>query len=192
MGITLKKYRVSTTISLNHHALLKKYMGKYETQQKVIEVALESLENSSRRMPIVSREDELWMALKKYKTVCLVQKEGLKLLFETADIDRFNTYVASQKPLGLVVETFYQKPLKECSLKEVLEALVINGQVSNQMDTIDYTDDGDHYTYNVTHDLGINYSRMMQLMYESIFNSYEAIIETSISERSLFIRILKK
>ena len=59
-------------------------------------------------------------------------------------ISRFNEYVASQKPLGLVVEVFYQKPLKECSIREILEALVMNGKVPNQMDTVDYTDDCDY------------------------------------------------
>ncbi len=43
----MKKYRVNTTISQKHHELLKEFVGKYGTQQKVLEHALESLKNNS-------------------------------------------------------------------------------------------------------------------------------------------------
>ena len=54
---TLKTHRISTTISQKHWELLKKHTEKFETQQKVLEHALESLENSSKQNPELTREE---------------------------------------------------------------------------------------------------------------------------------------
>jgi hypothetical protein len=50
--------------------------------------------------------------------------------------------------LEYVIEFFYQKPLKECSLKEILDGLVFNAKICHLFDAVNYTDDGDHYTLN--------------------------------------------
>lgn len=49
----MSKRRVSTTISIKHWELLKKYTEKYETQQKVLELALESLEKEKEKQSSV-------------------------------------------------------------------------------------------------------------------------------------------
>lgn len=187
----MKKYRLSTTISLRHHALLKKHMSKYETQQKVIEVALEELENGSKPARVLTKEDELWLLIGKAKTVCPVQKEGYKILLETLDFERFKEYIDRQKPLQYVLEVYYQKPLKELSLAEVIDALVINCAMSNQVDMINYTDDGDHYTVKMTHDLGLNNSRVLMVVHEDLFKTYGVRADYIKSDRSLFIKIYK-
>jgi hypothetical protein len=60
----LHNHRISTTISQRHWALLQKHAEKYETQQKALELALESLENSAKQSPVLSQEEKLWMSLK--------------------------------------------------------------------------------------------------------------------------------
>jgi len=59
----LKNHRISTTISQKHWELLKKQSEKFETQQKTIEFALESLENSSKQSPALTLEENIGCAL---------------------------------------------------------------------------------------------------------------------------------
>lgn len=188
----LKKHRISTTISTKHWELLKKHAAKLETQQIVLELALESLENNSKHNPVQSPEEELWMRIgREVKTACLVQKEGLKELIETADIERVREYATHQKPIEYTIEYFYQKPLKECSLKEVIDGIVVNLKISNWLDTINYTDDGDHYTLKITHSLGLNNSKIFKIVNESVFKTYGVKAESNISEKSVFMKIFK-
>jgi hypothetical protein len=58
--------------------MLKRLTEKYDTQQKVLELALESLDNNSRRMPILSPEEELWMLCGKVDSACLSKKMASK------------------------------------------------------------------------------------------------------------------
>jgi hypothetical protein len=190
VGNILKKYRLSTTISMQHWAILKKLAEQYETQQKVLELALERLNNPGQGCPL-TRDEELWMLLGKVKSVCAIQKDGLRVLIDTMDTDHWAEYVNQQKPLQFVTEVYLQKPLGECSLNEILDALIVNSGVSKQFDTINYTDDGGHFTLKMTHDLGLNNSKMLKILHESLFNSYGAKSEYLISERSIFIKIYK-
>ena len=187
----MKKYRVSTTISPKHWALLKKFSDNC-TQQKVLKIALENMEKNTRQLPSQSPEEELWMRIgSEVKSVCIIQKNALKELLRTADTGRFVEMIALEKPIEYVIEYYYQKPLKECTLREVVEGNVINGKMARWFDTISYADDGDHYTIKITHDMGINNSRIHQLLNESLFKSYGARTEIDISERSLFIKVFK-
>lgn len=187
----MKKRRISTTISPKHWELLKKHTAEFETQQKVIEYALERLENGAKHYPI-SKEEEFWRRVgREPMSACLIQKDGLKMLIETADMDRFMEYAANQKPEEYLIEYYYQKSLKECSLKEIMDGIVIIARMSRWLETINYTDDGDHYTLKITHNLGIKNSKMFKIMNESVFKTYGAKTESEISERSLFTKIYK-
>lgn len=176
---------------MRHATLLKKYIANYETQQKVIEAALDSLDNNQRPMPALSHDEELWLMIGRARAACAIQKEGYRIMLETVDIERFREYVSRQKPVEFVIEYYCHKPLGECSLVEIMDALVINCRVSNLVDTIDFTDDGDHYTLKMTHDLGINNSIMLTIVHESLFTSYGVKSTCSASERSLFIKVFK-
>ncbi|WP_128860001.1 hypothetical protein [Methanocella paludicola] len=171
--------------------MLKKHMSKYETQQKVIEAALENLDNDSKQITGLSEEDELWLQIKNIKSVCAIQRESFKILLETLNIDRYRDHVAEKKPLEFIVEVYYQKPLRECSLVEILDALVVLFKVSNLVDTVQYSDDGDHYTLKMTHDFGFNHSRLLKVLNEGFFRSYGAYADYIVSDRSLFIKIYK-
>jgi hypothetical protein len=58
----LNTHRISTTISQKHWELLKKHAEKFETQQKALELALESLENSSKQSPELTRKRNIGCA----------------------------------------------------------------------------------------------------------------------------------
>lgn len=187
----LKTHRISTTISQKHWELLQKNTKEFGTQQKVLEFALESLENSSKQIPELSREERVWLAQKSMKTICSVLKDTLKVLLETANIEMFNEYLNKYKPLEYAMEYYFQKPLKEISLKDLLDGVIIMGNMSNWFDTIDYTDDGNHYTLLITHSLGLNNSKLNRMGLESLFETYGVKAESKISEKTIFMKIYK-
>ncbi len=190
----MKNSRISTTVSSKHWALLNKYAEKYGTQQKALEIALDGLENNNSK-PVVtlSPVEEIWMRIgKELNLVCLVQKECLNVILETVDMERIEAYVNEQKPFEYVLEFFYQKPLKDCNLKEIIDGIVINAKICHWFETVNYTDNGDYYTLNGTHDMGLNCSRINLLFVESLLKTYGARIESTISERTMFIKVYKK
>ncbi len=98
----MKKRRICTTISAKHWELLKKYAEKFETQQKALEFALESLEKCGRQIQPLTPEEEQWMrAGREMKTVCVLHKDLLKALLETADFEKIKEVVNNQKPAEL-------------------------------------------------------------------------------------------
>lgn len=189
----MKKYRVSTTISLKHYAILKKHAEKYGTHQSVIEHAVENLDYSLRKGGTPSREEELWLRMCRELGTSLsaVHIDALKLMLETVDFNQLREYIARYKPVEFTIEYIYQKPLKQCSLPELINGLVLNIKMQNMYETIDYTDEGDHYMLKLTHNLGLSASKMLLAMHESAFESYGARTESQISERSIFSKICK-
>lgn len=188
---TLKTHRISTTISQKHWELLKKHTEEFGTQQKVLELALESLENISKQSPELSREEKVWLTQKSMKTICVIQKDNLKVLLETANVEMFSDYWNKYNPLEYAMEYYFQKPLKGISLKDLLDGVVIMGNMSNWFDTIDYTDDGNHYTILITHSLGLNNSKINKMGIERLFKTYGVRVESTISEKTIFMKIYK-
>ncbi len=187
----MKTHRVSTTISQKHWELLKKHAEKFKTQQKALELALESLENSSKQSPVLNPEEKYWITLKWANSLVIVEKTAFKLLIETADIERLNELFIQDKPIEYAIEFYLQKPLKECNLKEFIDGLVISTRITNWFDTIDYTDDGSHYTLRMTHDFGFTLSRLTVMLIESALKTYGVNAESVTSARTIFIKIFK-
>jgi hypothetical protein len=188
----LKTNRISTTISQKHKAILNKHTEKHHTQQKVLEIALESLEKNSGQEHVMAPEEELWVRIGgKIKTIGLIQKGGLKFLISTANIDGFAEFVNKEKPMEYTIEYYHQKSLKECSLKEVIDALIISSKVSCMVDFIEYKEDKDHYMIKMNHNMGLNNSKMLKIMSESLFKSYGTKAEIQFSERSVFTKVYK-
>lgn len=189
----MKKYRLSTTISLKHWALLKKYSDKYETQQNALEHALESLDSSSLMSSQLSEDDKAWLrAGRDLKSILVViPKDMWKVVVETADIERFQEYIAFYKPLVLAIEYYYQKPLNKCSMKEVIECFLIDSRFKNIDDNIDCNDHGDYYELSIVHSFGITLSKMHVITYGNALESYGAKYESNYSDRTVFIKIYK-
>ncbi len=191
----MEKYRLSTTISKKHWDILKKHWANHKTQQKVLELALESLENNSNNQhsSAVSPEDKLRMQIaSELKYTCTFARDGLKDMFEFTDIERLIRSITDKKWLEFSVEFQYNKHFKECSLKEIMDGVINSARMVNWFDSINYTDDSDHYTLTVYHSLGLNGSKFNKAFLEGAFKSYGVKTESECSERSIFIKIFKK
>jgi hypothetical protein len=114
----VKKVNIHTTISLSHWEILKKHEEHCETQQKVLELALENLGDESSRPHPISLEEKQWMRIGKElkNNVSLIQKNSAKILFETASVEKFREYIGKEKLLEFAIEWFYKKPVKQCNL----------------------------------------------------------------------------
>jgi len=189
----MKKYRLSTTISPKHWSLLKKYSEKFETQQKALEHALESLDDRSLASNLLSEEDKVWYRISKdiRMTKVLIQTDYFMMLLKTADIEPFKEYVAVHQPVAFAIEYYYRKPLKECSLREVLDCILLNSRIMNIADNIDYKDKGDYYELIIIHSFGINMSKMHLIAHENAFGSYGVKFDCNYSERHVFFKIYK-
>ncbi len=189
----MKTHRISTTISQKHWAILNKYAEKYNTQQKVLEMALENLEKKSEHNPTLSPDEVLWMRIgSEIKSAfLLIQKDAGILFMENTDIERFREYVKDQKPSEFAFEWYYRKPLKECSLPELIDGIVLTLKIQGGSDSVEYTDESDHYKINMMHGMGLNLSKLTVIMYESLFKSYGAQAECHFSERSVIFKVYK-
>lgn len=162
-----------------------------ETQKKTLELALECLENSSKPKLAFTEEEQFWMHMASVKATCLVQKDFLKTLIETADIELQKEYVTLHKPIEYAIEYCLQKPLRECSLNEVINGLVVSARMSHWFDTVDYSDDGGYYTLRITHSLGFNNSKIVQICHESVFKTYGVKAESVNSAKTMFMKVYK-
>jgi hypothetical protein len=188
----MNKHRINTTISKKHWDLLKKYADTYETQQKVLEKALEILDTRQNQRPSLSPEQELVVRFLDGKAGCLIQKDGLKMLLENLNPEITRKYIAWYKPMEYALEYYYQKPLKECQLEEVIEGIVINARMSHWFDTVNYADDGDYYSLKITHSLGVSVTDLLRVSIESALASYGVPSESTISGKIFFMKIFKK
>ena len=185
------KRRVSTTISTKDWKLLKEYTEKFGTQQKVLEVALENLDKDSTQ-PTLSQEDQAWIKLAFVrKSLSIVQKNLFLEFIKTANPERMIGVIIELKIPRFAVEWQYQKPLKKCSLKEIMDGIVINFQVANWYDSINYAENSDHYALKIFHSAGINNSIITKAFFEDLFREYGAKIETEMSDNSLFVKVFK-
>ncbi len=188
----MKRHNVHTTLSSRHWELLKKYQDKYETQQKALEFALESLDDHVQWRPELSPEEELWLRVgKELKGVCIIQAEVQKFLLTAIDLERFKEFADQHKILEYSIEFYYHKPLKECSLKEVLDGLAATSKFSGLIDSFMYTDKGDFFSMKTMHDMGINNSKMLEILFERLFKTYGVKAEIKVYERSVFVNVFK-
>lgn len=189
----MKKYRLNTTISFKHHGILRKHVEKFGTQQNVLEQALESLDKNLNQNTNLTPDDELWLWIGRETRdiICVLQKDFFKILLETADFNHIKEYVNNYKPMEFIIEWYYQKPLKECSLQEIIDALLLNIKIRGGIDTINCTEDDECHYINMTHSLGINCSKLSELIEGDVFNSFGAKYEIHISERSIFFKVFK-
>ena len=187
----MKNHRICTTISEKHWGLLHKLVEKFETQQKTLEVALESLENNLKSSPKSTCEEKYWELLKETKTACFIQKDALKVILENVDFEKLNEYVKQQKPMEYNIEYYNQKPLNECCLKEVIEGLVIITKLSNWFDTVDIKEENGFYMVIFTHNLGFNSSKINNMTFESMLKTYGVKFNSTVSERTIFMKIFK-
>ncbi len=188
----MKKHRVSTTISAKHWELLRKYTGKLETQQKALEAALECMDNNSKQIRTLSPEDELLLhGIRDLKITIPVHKDLFRLLMKYTDIERIEDEVKILNPGKYYTTWYFQKPLKKCYLEEILDSMIFFFKSGNVADSVNYINEGDHYSLRIIHSLEMNYSKLFNTMIESLFDEYGARTESEIADNSIFINIYK-
>jgi hypothetical protein len=170
---------------------LKKQAEKYETQQKTLEFALENLEKNSRQIPELTLEEKYWMRLKRTKSLIIIEKTAFKSLIETADIELLEELFIRDKTIEFTIELYLQKSLEECSLKEIINGLVINLKITNWLDTIDYISDDSHYKLIITHDLGFTFAKLLTIWIDNMFKNYGVKVESTFSTKTIFTKVFK-
>lgn len=190
-GFILEKYRLCTTISIKHWEILKKYVQTYETQQKVLEHALESLDNNLKQGATRPYGLASQRAMTE-RSAGPVQKYSLMMLMDTIDLDKIGEYISRVKPTVYALEYYYHKPLNECSLKEVMDGLVVTSRAIGWFDKVDYEDKGDYYSLILTHSLGLNGSKVARMANDIIFDAYGVGVETVVSEKGIVQTVHKQ
>ncbi len=188
----MNKHRINTTISSKHWEILKKHAAKYETQQKALEAAIDSLEKSPKQGYELSRDQQSWMHILGLQTICHIQIDLMLELFRTADYERLSKLLTTLRLAEYGVIYYYQKPLKECSLKEIMHGIVVVTRWLNLLISVEYVDNGDYYTLIATHRVkNTEYSKTFLLFFDSLFKSYGAETEKHFSENNFFINVYK-
>ncbi len=188
----MMKNRVCTTISSKHWGLLKKHTEKFLTQQKVLEAALENLENNSKQNSALTPEEhEFLFSRGAIKSACIIHRNILEVLIDTANLKRVIEVIINQRPGEHIIAQYCKKPLKKCSLEEILDGFTFFARSSNIPDSINYTDEGNYYILRIIHSLDIKFSKMLEAFINSLFEKYGVKIENEISEKVLFIKIYK-
>ena len=188
----MKKTRISTTISSKHATILKRYLEKYGTQQSVLEHALENLDNNSKQSPPLSSEELLLRRFAADNSFRTIMNGAFLWLLATADFGMCEKLVEREKPMEYTLEFVLQKPLKDCSLTEVLDGLVLSTKMSKWFDTFNYSDEGDYYMLKAYHSMGINGSKMSKMFGDSLLKTYGVQFESTMSEKTVFFKIYKK
>lgn len=184
------KNHLHTTLSDKHFEILKKHKEIFGTQKKVLEFALESLENNSKRNLAQLKDDQVWMLTGRgTESASVLHIDAFKVLLEGADVKNIIKIMKNQKMAEHMIAWFYQKPLKKCSLKEVIDGLIFFLKASKIADTVSYVECDNYYILKMIHGLHIGTSRMFSMWIATLFESYGLKTESEISEKSLFMKI---
>ena len=184
------KNHLHTTLSDKHFELLKKHKEKFGTQQKVLEFALESLENNSKKNLAQHKDEQVWvLSGRGTESASILHIDAFKVLLEGADVKRIIKIMKNQKMAEHMIAWYYQKPLKKCSLKEVMDGLIFFLKTSKIADMVNYVECDNYCILKMIHDLHIGTSRMFSMWIATMFESYGLKTESEISEKSLFMKI---
>lgn len=189
----MRKYRVGTTISKKHHELLLKHVETFGTQQKVLEHALESLENEKGKPPELTREEELWHRMYLIKDMfTVITSEYAKILFETADMEQLKEYTKEEKPMEFLIEWYYNKPFHELSLREVIDGIILTAKMHTSLIVANFEEHDEYYSIDLKNNISSIYSNTILIMYESVFKSYGIEPKCQFRGRSTYFKIEKQ
>jgi hypothetical protein len=188
----MHKIRISTTISPKHFAILKKHAKEHGTQQKALELALETFDKKALEGSSLSQEESFILRAWREKMACVIYKELLSMLIKTADLKQSEDwYNTNTTVMAFMIEFLNQRPFKELSLREVLDDLVTLAKISNFFNRYTYSDEGDHYMLKIYHDYGFNGSKYFLFTVENLFNFCGVKYKSSVSDKTIFVKIYK-
>ncbi len=90
----------------------------------------------------------------------------LRKLIDTADCERILKIYAKLRPAEFLIVWYYKKPLKKCSLNEVIEGIIFTTRMGNWFDTINHKDNGNYYSLEVNHVLKMKGSRLFNAFFK--------------------------
>jgi hypothetical protein len=188
----MEKHRVNTTISAKHWEILKKHAAKYESQQKTIEIALENLENTELPGKKLSLQEQYWLRSEKLNIICLIHRDIFYELFRSADCEQLNELLEKQNMVEYMLIMYYNKPLKECCFKEVMDGIVAINNATKSFDSTNYSENEIYYTIKITHSARtMNYSKSINILFETFFNAHGIKTQSEVSNSSIFIKLYK-
>ncbi len=190
----MRKNRICTTISARHWGLLRKHLEKFMTQQKVLEAALEKLEESSSRDSELRSDEKLWndMGKELRHNLCIIHKDVIKEVFKSGGFERMAKKSAEMNLMEFQVIFSCKKPLKECNLMEIMEGIVQSYRLVNIFDTIEYEDLGNYYLLIIFYNLDIGTCTMNIMSgFEKLFRKCGVKTESELSENHFFMKIYK-
>jgi len=188
----MNNFRISTTISPKHAAILKKHAKVHGTQQKVLELALETFDKNALPDSSISPEELFVTHSWKEKLSIVMYKEQFAALIKSADLKQNEEWFNANKMyMAFAVEFFLQRPVTEMNLQELLEGSCSLARLSNLFTRILFSDDGDHYTIKIYHEYGINGTGYLLIPYENLFNYCGLKYKKSVSDRTVFLKIYK-
>ena len=162
-------------------------------EQKTLEIALERFENTELPDQKLTPMEQIWLQTEKLNVVCLVHKDIFYELFKMADCELLNELFMKHNMAEYMIVMYYNKPLKECSLKEVMDGLIVVSNAAKVFDSINYRDEDTHYIIKITHSARtIKYSNSVKILLKTLFNSYGLKIQCDISDSSIFSKVPKE
>lgn len=189
----MRKYRVGTTISKKHHELLLKHVETFGTQQKVLEHALESLANEKDHVTELTREEELWHRMYSIKDMfTLITSEYAKILFDTVNMEQLKEYIEEEKPMEFLIEWYYNKPLHELNLHELIDGIILTVKIHTPLVVATYGEHREYYSIDLKNNISSIYSNTLLIMYESVFRSYGIESKSQYRGRSTYFEIQKQ
>lgn len=185
------KRRVTTTISEKHYDILKKHAKKYETQQKVLETALDLLEHGAFLNPVPTPLDEMWSRLGRdlKSSTVLLNKPLFEELARSAQEEKIHELLSITKPAEVIVNWYYQKPLKNCNLQEVMAGICLAMETGNWFNAITCLEYDTFFDLNINHSLSLKGSRIFTQYLEDLFEAYGVRVENKISDVNIHMRI---
>jgi hypothetical protein len=191
----LNKHRINTTISAKHWEILNKHTKNFETQQKVLEAALERLENGSKQNPALSQEEAFWVRIGRDHghNFCVLHKNIVKECLKFGGFERANKMANEMNLIETQIVSIYKKRLKECNLKEIMDAIVWLFKIANIFDVIEYKDHSNFYLLSMTHYLNLEGGSQtsFKLLFEKLFEKYGVKTESEITENNFLMKIYK-
>jgi hypothetical protein len=110
--------RLATNLSSRHWEILENLTKKYLTQRKALEHLLDNAEKGGTQL---SAEDEIKLHWSRNRTMVIVPKVCWRLLIEGKLLEAMQAAVDGTE---ISVEEQLRKPFKDCTLAEVIQALM--------------------------------------------------------------------
>ncbi len=155
--------QIHTTLSIEYYDKLKFFAKYFKTQKKVIEIALDALDEKI-NLKEVSDEDSYWLRMKDHNAVFL-SKKSFNYLLE-GKIENFSDKKSCRRALEIITK----ESLEDLPLEKIVKHLAFNYKANNWFEriTVEYPISGD-VTLTFYHYMGYHYSEILSKYFVNFF-----------------------